>query len=165
MMIMTTVIMPGGTFDERPEEEAVAFGVFMMAGTNLILCVGPAYVIFCSPSYVLFLAQFLPHAVIGKLAWYTNIPWVRTQMARLACWGGAVTPEGPVVGGSLAIRLKAAQIIAREQVRCGRAGGNDVRGLTDVSVVRARSSHSRSERCCHARASVRSCSQAPPSPR
>ncbi len=70
----------------------MAFGVFMMTLTNLVLTVGPMYVIFNSGSQVMFLEQFIPHAVIGKIAWHIEIPWVRRQMARLVPGGRVVAP-------------------------------------------------------------------------
>ncbi len=100
----------------------MAYGVSLMAAANLVLCVAPMYVVFKSDSYVMFLELFLPHAVIGKIAWYTNIPWARRQVARLLPWGKAVAPAPGDASARavLAGHLKTVQVIAREQVRCSR---------------------------------------------
>ncbi len=74
----------------------------------------------CNESYWTFFEQFLPHAVVGKVVWFSKIPWICRQAARIRCWGGAVAraPEGPEIGASLADRMLASEFIAREQVRC-----------------------------------------------
>jgi hypothetical protein len=106
-----------------------------MAALNLplMLCAGPTYAIFCSDSCIMFLAQVLPHAVIGKLAWYANITWGRAQIARLSVGAGPSRPRprarrpGPARPIACGPRRSSLDItycaVGRggSDVRCGRA--------------------------------------------
>ncbi len=111
--------------------------MFLMTATSAVLSVGPMFVIFSSDSYITFLEQFSPHAVICKLALYVQIPWVRRRLGRLFSRGGAVAPapEGPAVGAALGGRLKTVKVVDREQVRCTVGAVSTLYGSSDRRLM------------------------------
>jgi hypothetical protein len=146
--------LPGGPFEGKPEEGR-RFTVLLTAATNVILSSSSVYVIFCSRfvlvgrwagagasvnpllahppvsavDYTLFLEQFIPHVIFGKVSWcarvvvsicyllpyllmrgfffrYLYIPAVRERLQSCLARTGVVAPETSPAALALARELK-----------------------------------------------------------